>query len=103
MRGGGFEVVGIKNMMNRLDKSVLKVDALCKSAVSKACLMVERETKKSMQGSRTEHTGFGGRQYKVPGTKKWYTASQPGEPPAIVTGRLFNSITWNIENKEKAK
>ena len=28
----------------------------------------------------------GGRTYRVPGTKRYYTASAPGEPPAIRTG-----------------
>lgn len=36
-----------------------------------------------------------GRRYKVPGTKKYYTASAPGEPPAARTG-LFR-IRWQPE------
>lgn len=28
----------------------------------------------------------GGRRYRVPGTKRYYTASAPGEPPAVRTG-----------------
>ena len=32
-----------------------------------------------------------GRRYKVPGTKKYYTASAPGEPPAVRTGTFRNS------------
>ena len=98
MRGGGFEVFGIKNMMNRLDQSVLKVDALCKAAVSAGCALVEKEAKLSMRGAK------GGKSYKVPGTKTArHEASAPGEPPAILFGRLLGSITWNIENMEKAK
>ena len=33
----------------------------------------------------------GGRQYRVPGTKRYYTASAPGEPPAVRTGTFRNS------------
>ena len=97
MRGGGFEVFGIKNMMNRLDQSVLKLDALCKAAVSAGCALVEKEAKLSMRGAKS------GKTYKVPGTKSaQHKASAPGEPPAILFGRLMASITWNIENREKA-
>lgn len=33
----------------------------------------------------------GGRRYRVPGTKRHYTASAPGEPPAVRTGTFRNS------------
>lgn len=36
-----------------------------------------------------------GRRYRVPGTKKYYTASAPGEPPAARTGTFRNS--WQPE------
>lgn len=34
----------------------------------------------------------GGRKYRVPGTKKYYQASAPGEPPAVRTG-MFR-LSW---------
>lgn len=34
----------------------------------------------------------GGRRYRVPGTKRHYTASAPGEPPAVRTGNF--RISW---------
>ena len=37
----------------------------------------------------------GGRRYRVPGTKRYYTASAPGEPPAVRTGTFRNS--WQPE------
>ncbi|MDP2365067.1 MAG: HK97 gp10 family phage protein, partial [Ignavibacteria bacterium] len=40
-----------------------------------------------------------GRTYFVPGTKKTYTASSPGEPPASVTGRLRGSVKTSVEGK----
>lgn len=33
----------------------------------------------------------GGRRYRVPGTKKYYQASAPGQPPAVRTGAFRNS------------
>ena len=40
-----------------------------------------------------------GRTYYVPGTHKEYTASAPGEPPAIATSDLFKSIGTSIESE----
>lgn len=39
-----------------------------------------------------------GRTYYVPGTKKKYTASAPGEPPAQATSKLRQSIKALIED-----
>jgi hypothetical protein len=36
--------------------------------------------------------GRSGRQYKVPGTNRTYTASAPGEYPALATGKLHEAI-----------
>ena len=38
-----------------------------------------------------------GRRYRVPGTKRYYTASAPGEPPAVRTGTFRNS--WQPETR----
>jgi hypothetical protein len=37
----------------------------------------------------------GGRRYRVPGTKKYYTASAPGEPPAVRTGAF--RLSWQTD------
>ena len=34
----------------------------------------------------------GGRRYRVPGTKRYYTASAPGSPPAVRTGAF--RLSW---------
>lgn len=40
-----------------------------------------------------------GRQYRVPGTKDtWYTASSPGQPPAVAIGDLKKSIDTNVSD-----
>lgn len=44
-----------------------------------------------------------GERYEIPGTSSHYTASAPGEPPAIREGRYINSWHWTpaaIEDDE---
>jgi hypothetical protein len=57
---------------------------------------VRNETIKTLSGNRT------GRIYKVPGTQVTYTASAPGEPPAVQTGQLRNSVTAIVEKEGKS-
>lgn len=40
-----------------------------------------------------------GRTYRVPGTRRTYTASAPGEFPAIPTGRLRNSVRVFVKKR----
>lgn len=64
--------------------------------MQKACIHLKNEVNKTLSGDRT------GRTYKVPGTKhKYYTASAPGEPPAVATGRLRKSIKYKVEGSFK--
>ncbi len=39
-----------------------------------------------------KQAGHGGRRYRVPGTRKYYTASAPGEVPAVRTGQF--RLSW---------
>lgn len=57
---------------------------------------VRNEVLETLSGERT------GRTYKVPGTQVEYTASAPGEPPAVATGQLRNSVTAVVEKEGKA-
>ena len=57
---------------------------------------VRNETLKTLSGSRKADPS---RMYFVPGTKKLYQASSPGEPPAAPTGALRQSIKTEIEHK----
>lgn len=54
---------------------------------------VRNQTLETLSGQRS------GRTYYVPGTKRTYTASSPGQPPAIATSDLFKSIKTSIEGK----
>lgn len=40
-----------------------------------------------------------GMTYYVPGTHRTYTASAPGEPPAVATSELFKSIGTSLESE----
>ncbi len=82
------------------------------------------QTKLTLRGQRH------GRRYRVPGTKgryekdaegnfvrdpatgkrkkrrakvAYYTASAPGEAPAVATGRLRNSVTWTFERRDSGR
>ena len=97
---------GIKNVMRKLDQATVKVDQLAKMAVTTACVLIEKEAKSSMTtGKGLGHADYmGRRQYKRQKGKKgkWHSASAPGQPPAVDTGRLRASITWNIDNRQKS-
>ncbi len=41
-----------------------------------------------------------GQTYKVPFTKRTYTASAPGEPPAVRTGTLRSRYTWEVTKED---
>lgn len=57
---------------------------------------VRNECLKTLRGNRH------GRLYRVPGTKVYYRASAPGEPPATRTGALRQSLRVVVfQNPEK--
>ncbi len=56
---------------------------------------VRNTTLETLSGSRS------GRTYFVPGTKRTYTASSPGEAPASATAELRQSIKAVVESKGK--
>lgn len=61
--------------------------------VRQASAMLEGEIKRKLgSGQRT------GKEYPVPGTKsQTYTASAPGEAPAVMLGNYMNSITHQVK------
>lgn len=59
--------------------------------VRQASAMLEGFIKRKLaSGGRT------GREYAVPGTNRTYTASAPGEAPAVMLSNYMNSITHNV-------
>lgn len=73
-----------------LVKGKLKED-MRQNVINAAIYLVGQIKKKLGTGQRT------GKVYKVPGTKnKTYTASAPGEPPAVMLSNLITSITYQL-------
>jgi len=58
--------------------------------MNKAVHAVRTTTLNTLAGQGT------GRTYKVPGTKRTYTASAPGEPPAQATGELRQHVSVDV-------
>ncbi len=86
--------MGIKvSIVSFLPQVVKAMNAGAMRQMKEAVNEVRNVTVETLSGSRT------GRQYFVPGTKKLYTASAPGEPPAAPTGALRQSIKTEIEVK----
>jgi len=67
-----------------------KIDAIGPRRMLAACIAARNEVVKSFTGART------GRRYYVPGTKVMYTASAPGERPAIAGSDLFKNVFYRV-------
>jgi len=70
-----------------------KIDSTSRGRMLEAVMEVRNKTLDTLAGNRT------GRTYYVPGTHKTYTASSPGEPPAVATGELRQSIAGTVEKE----
>ena len=55
--------------------------------------VVRNKALETLSGDRT------GRTYYVPGTRRQYTASSPGEPPATASGELRQSVKVAVEGE----
>lgn len=66
------------------------------SRVFSAASEVRNIALQKLSGSRK------GKIYRVPGTRKEYVASAPGEPPAQATGRLRQSVKIEVENIDRS-
>ena len=69
-------------------------DAAAKK-VAEATQVVRTQVLETLAGSRR------GKTYYVPGTRRTYTASAPGEPPAQATAELRQSIETSVEGEGK--
>jgi len=77
------------------DKVIKAIESSASKRMLGAVNAVRNQALETLSGHRT------GKTYRVPGTKKTYTASAPGEPPAQATGELRQSIAYNIETEGK--
>ncbi len=63
-----------------------EIAKLADREVGRQALAVHKEVRQSMRGTKS------GRRYRIPGTNREYTASAPGETPAVRTGNYRDSI-----------
>ncbi len=87
----GMEVV----FEERFDEVKRKIGKAAEDRMMEAVNEVRNTTLETLSGPRT------GRTYLVPGTQTEYTASAPGEPPAVQLGDLRKSVKGGIEKVGK--
>lgn len=76
-------------------KIIATVDTQAKSCAVRAANQLRNAALNVLRGQRH------GRRYKKPGTKTYYTASAPGEPPAVRTGML--RMSWGMKAEGDGK
>ena len=87
----GIEII----FEERIDEAIKKIADHAEERMLEAVDEVRNATLETLSGSRS------GRIYKVPGTGVYYTASAPGEPPAVQLGDLRKSVKGGIEKEGK--
>lgn len=75
-----------KEVMHSMEQAASK-------KMAEATQAVRTQVLETLSGPRS------GRTYYVPGTRRTYTASSPGQPPAIATSDLFKSISTSVEGE----
>lgn len=74
-----------KVFVSNLPSVMIAIEGGTQKSIRAATFYGRNEIIKGLSGQRK------GKRYKVPGTSRYYTASAPGEYPAVATGRLFGS------------
>ena len=69
---------------------MLAIGSASAISIKKATQHVHRKARENLRGGRT------GKRYKKPGTNVYYTASAPGEFPAVQFGQLIGSVHWKV-------
>jgi len=78
------------------DKVVKAIDDAQSKLMSEAVDAVHKTVvEETLGGTRS------GRTYYVPGTRRTYTASAPGEPPAVATAELRQNIKTSVGSEGK--
>lgn len=83
------------NMLLTLNAAVLtkQIESQIEKRMMTAAMIVTGEVKRLLAGPRS------GRFYRVPGTKRTYRASAPGEAPAVRLGALRQKYEFGVEGK----
>lgn len=85
-----------KKIQVRIKTKVKEVDSKAKSCALRVSTELRNSAMKVLSGHRS------GRRYKKPYTRNaYYTASAPGEPPAVRTGIL--RMSWNPKEESNGK
>ena len=81
---------------SHVDAVIDKIDAMVEQRMLEAMNHVRSATIEILSGTRS------GRIYNVLGTHRQYTASSPGEPPAVQMGDLRKSVKGGVEKEGKS-
>ncbi len=88
--------MGIETTLRFHTKEVVKsIEHAAVKRMLEATAEVRSVVLETLSGNRT------GRTYKVPGTRRTYTASSPGQPPAQRIGELRQSVKTSVEVEDK--
>jgi hypothetical protein len=79
--------------VSNLSKVMDQIEKAQKDRLTKSCLAVRNVALVKLAGPGR------GRWYNVPGTKRKYQASAPGDPPAPRTGVLRRTVKWAIQGE----
>ena len=83
---------------SNIPEIIKKMDSTARARMNEAVQEVRNKTLVKLSGSRKDDPE---RMYRVPGTKKLYQASSPGQPPAQATGELRQSIKGEVKQEGK--
>jgi len=83
------------NFVSHIAEVTKGIEKVARERMELAVEEVRGEVLERLSGSRS------GRTYKVPGTQRTYTASAPGEAPAVATAELRQSISAEVEVEGK--
>ena len=75
----------------KVDEAVKRLKGVAEERMAEVANMVRNNTLETLAGPRS------GRVYRVPGTSRMYTASSPGEAPAVQLGDLRKSVKCGTE------
>lgn len=77
----------------KTEEAIRGMEHVAAQRMWQATQIVRNKVLETLSGERS------GRRYRVPGTNVYYTASAPGEPPAVRTGNLRKSIKTEIASE----
>lgn len=90
-------IFGLRKVLERLNLVKREIEDAVAVEVFKTAHAARRYLiKLHTQGTRS------GRVYKVPGFKRKYRASAPGEPPAVATSNLLNNLKVEFDTSKTA-